>query len=121
LGTEENSTNNRMELMAILAALAWSKGRTCEIYTDSQLCVNIFTKWAKKWEKDGWVRKGGHEIASLDIIRPTYELYKKSHATLFWIKGHNNNKGNTIADQYANAARIRGIYARQQERVQPIL
>ena len=61
------------------------------------------TKWAITWEKNNWAKKGG--IKNLDIVKPLYEAYKKSNVELIWVRGHNGQEGNELADQWANKAR----------------
>ncbi|MDB5185760.1 MAG: ribonuclease [Candidatus Saccharibacteria bacterium] len=104
LGGEFNSTNIRMEGMAIIAALEDAKGAPCEIYTDSEFWINVITKWSLAWEKNNWIKKGG-EIKNLDIVKVVCPLYRKSSATLVWVRGHNNDPGNELADHWANKAR----------------
>jgi ribonuclease HI len=107
LGTEPGggeTTNIRMEGFAIIAALKHANGAECEIYTDSEFWINVITKWSLGWEKNGWKKKGG-EIKNLDIVTVVCSLYRKSHATLVWVRGHNNDEGNELADHWANEAR----------------
>lgn len=98
------TTNIRMEGFAIIAALKHADGATCEIHTDSEFWVNVITKWSIGWERNGWKKKSG-EIMNLDIVREVCGLYKQSHATLVWVRGHNKNRGNELADYWANEAR----------------
>jgi ribonuclease HI len=108
LGSEEGSTTNiRMEGKAILAALRDADGAKCEIFTDSEFWINVITKWAPGWEAKGW-RKPGGEIKNLDIVQEVYPLYKESDATLTWVRGHEGDIGNEMADEWANKARERG-------------
>jgi ribonuclease HI len=108
LGSEEGSTTNiRMEGKAILAALHDANGDKCEIFTDSEFWINVITKWAPGWEAKGW-RKPGGEIKNLDIVQEVYPLYKRSNATLTWVRGHEGDIGNELADEWANQARERG-------------
>lgn len=105
LGSEEGQTTNiRMEGLAIVAALKDAAGEECEIRTDSEFWINVITKWAPGWEKKGWVKKGG-EIKNLDIVREVYPLYQESQATLTWVRGHVGHDGNELADVWANKAR----------------
>ncbi|HET8884124.1 MAG TPA: ribonuclease H [Candidatus Saccharimonadales bacterium] len=104
LGLEPNTTNIRMEGKALIAALTDAKGETCQIYTDSEFWINVITKWAPGWEAKGWKKKGG-EIKNLDIVQEVYPLYGQSNATLIWVRGHNNDPGNELADEWANKAR----------------
>jgi len=104
LGGEHNTTNIRMEGFAIIAALKDANGEQAEIYTDSEFWINVITKWSIAWEKNGWKKKGG-EIKNLDIVQEVCPLYKISNATLIWVRGHNNDEGNELADVWANKAR----------------
>jgi len=99
-----NTTNIRMEGYAIMAALKDANGEPCQIYTDSEFWINVITKWSLGWEKNGWKKKGG-EIKNLDIVREVCPLYRQSKATLIWVRGHNNDEGNELADHWANEAR----------------
>lgn len=104
LGFAEDSTNIRMEGMALIAALEHADGAQCEIFTDSEFWINVITKWSIAWEANGWQKKGG--IKNLDIVQEVCPLYRKSNAKLTWVKGHNNDPGNEMADEWANNARI---------------
>lgn len=103
LGFDSNSTNIRMEGMALIAALEHADAEECEIYTDSEFWINVITKWSLTWEANGWQKKGG--IKNLDIVQEVCPLYRKSNAKLTWVRGHNNDPGNEMADEWANKAR----------------
>jgi ribonuclease HI len=98
------TTNIRMEGLAIIAALKDAKGAECEIFSDSEFWIKTITIWSIPWEKNGWKKKGG-EIKNLDIVQEVVPLYKASKATLTWVRGHNNDPGNEMADHWANEAR----------------
>jgi ribonuclease HI len=104
LGGEAHSTNIRMEGFAIIAALKDAAGAPCEIYTDSEFWINVITKWSLAWEKNNWVKKGG-AIKNLDIVQEVCPLYRQSQAKLIWVRGHNMDPGNEMADEWANKAR----------------
>lgn len=104
LGGEQNTTNIRMEGFALIAALKDAAGAPCTIYTDSEFWINVITKWSLGWEAKGW-RKSGGEIKNLDIVKEVCPLYRQSQATLLWVRGHNNDPGNEMADLWANKAR----------------
>jgi ribonuclease HI len=93
-----------MEGFAILAALKHAAGKPCEIYTDSEFWINVITKWSLGWEANGWKKKGG-EIKNLDIVQEVCPLYRSSQAKLIWVRGHNDDEGNELADEWANKAR----------------
>ena len=99
-----DTTNIRMEGFAIMAALTHSGGEPCTIYTDSEFWINVITKWAPGWEAKGWKKSGG-PIKNLDIVQAVYPLYKSSQAQLTWVRGHMGDKGNELADHWANQAR----------------
>lgn len=106
LGSEPSgaeTTNIRMEGFAIVAALKHAAGAPCEIYSDSEFWINVITKWSIAWEANGWQKKGG--IKNLDIVQEVCTLYKSSQAKLIWVRGHNNDPGNEMADEWANKAR----------------
>jgi ribonuclease HI len=104
-GGDFDTTNIRMEGMAIVAALKDAAGAHCEIYTDSEFWINVITKWSISWEANGWKKKGG-EIKNIDIVKEVCPLYRDSNATLVWVRGHNNDPGNELADEWANKARL---------------
>lgn len=99
------STNIRMEGSALIAAMKDANGEACTIFTDSEFWINVITKWAPGWAAKGWKKKGG-EIKNLDLVQEAYELYGKSQATLTWVRGHEGDPGNELADQWANTARV---------------
>jgi ribonuclease HI len=85
-----------------------SKGERCEIFTDSEFWINVITKWAPGWAAKDWKKKGG-EIKNLDLVQEAYELYGNSQATLTWVRGHEGDPGNELADEWANNARTQRI------------
>lgn len=109
LGSEPGggeTTNIRMEGLAIIAALKDAKDTVCEIYSDSEFWINVITKWSLVWEKNEWKKKGG-TIKNLDIVKEVCPLFRKSKATLIWVRGHNDDPGNELADEWANKARLK--------------
>lgn len=105
LGSEDGETTNiRMEGLAIVAALEDAAGSPCQIRTDSEFWINVITKWAPGWEAKGWKKKGG-EIKNLDIVQKVYPLYQQSQAELIWVRGHIGTELNELADEWANKAR----------------
>jgi ribonuclease HI len=104
VGHELTSTNIRMEGKALIAALKDADEQECHIYTDSEFWINVITKWAPGWEAKNWVKKGG-EIKNLEIVKEALALHKLSKATLIWVRGHEGDPGNELADEWANNAR----------------
>ena len=108
LGGEDNSTNIRMEGKALIAAMDDAAGEPCEIYSDSEFWINVITKWSLTWERNGWKKKGG-EIKNLEIVKEAVLLYRVSKARLIWVRGHNDDPGNELADEWANKAREQNL------------
>ncbi len=104
LGAEKESTNIRMEGLALKQALEVLDGEVAEIRTDSQFWINVLTKWAPGWRAKGWKKSKG-EIANLDIVQPLLALYEESNAKIVWLKGHAGEEFNEMADEWANRAR----------------
>ena len=104
LGREKLSTNIRMEAMALLAAYELA-GAGDVIYTDSEFWINVLTKWAPVWQKNGWKKKDG-AIKNLDLVQKLYTVFKrKSGVELSFTRGHTGTVGNELADEWANKAR----------------
>jgi ribonuclease HI len=105
-GHEPATTNNRMELAALLAGIELVPvGTPTTIFTDSQLCVNTFNVWAKAWEKRGWKRKEG-PIKNLELVQQVYAALKaRPELELRWIAAHNGQRWNEYADALATSYR----------------
>ncbi|RYF28711.1 MAG: hypothetical protein EOO17_04465 [Chloroflexi bacterium] len=103
----EITTNIRMEGLAIKAALQDANGAECQIFTDSEFWINVITKWAPNWQANGWKKKGG-DIKNLDIVQSVVPIYQASNAKLTWVRGHEGDEGNELADEWANKAREQG-------------
>lgn len=101
-GRESATTNNRMELTALIEAYkALPEGKAIRVYSDSQLCVKTVNEWASGWERRGWRRKSG-PIANLELVRELYALAKsRPHARLTWIRAHDGSRWNEYADALA--------------------
>ena len=95
------TTNNRMELRAVLQALELLK-RPCEIdlYTDSQYVKNCFTVWMPKWEKTGKIGK----MKNSDLLSAIALQLTIHDVKFFWVKGHSSNPYNNKCDKLANEA-----------------
>jgi len=102
-GYEPATTNNRMELTALLGALRLvPAGVPTTVYSDSNLAVRTINEWAAGWERRGWRRKTG-PVENLDLVRTAYEGFRlRPELDLRWIKAHAGFKWNEYADQLAN-------------------
>lgn len=103
-GHDPDTTNNRMELRAIQAALDLvPPGTVARIHTDSNLAVRTLTEWAAGWKARGWKRKTG-PVENLDLVRPLHEaLATRPELELVWIRAHAGNRWNEYADALATA------------------
>jgi len=101
-GGDHATTNNRMELMGMIAGLRMLPADAqITLYSDSNLCVQTVNEWAAGWEKRGWKRKTG-PIANLELVQELWRL-KQRHprVTVRWIKAHDGSKWNEYADVLA--------------------
>jgi ribonuclease HI len=107
MGSEPFTTNNRMELTAMVAGLKMVRPeQRLEVFTDSQLVVNILTKWAEGWERKGWVKKSSGPIANLELVKEAYQLARTRPGTnIRWIPAHSGYRWNEYADALATAYR----------------
>ncbi|MBQ8985003.1 ribonuclease HI [Candidatus Saccharibacteria bacterium] len=104
IGSEKDSTNIRMEGIALINAIEYASDEECEIHTDSEFWINVVTKWAPSWKRNNWTKKSG-PIKNLDIVQKLYDLYYRSDTKLIWTRGHVGTKGNELADTWASRAR----------------
>jgi ribonuclease HI len=104
-GGERDTTNNRMELMAVIEGLAALK-RPCkvDIYSDSAYVVNAFSQnWIEKWIKNGWKNSAKAEVANSDLWKRLLELTSIHTVTFHKVKGHADNEFNNRCDELAVA------------------
>ena len=101
-GRNPDTTNNRMELQALIEAFKQLPAdRDLVAYSDSQLCVKTINEWAIGWEKRGWKRKGG-PIKNLELVQELYALAQaKPQIELRWIRAHEGTRWNEYADALA--------------------
>lgn len=106
-GSEPYTTNNRMELTALIAGLEMVPPETeIDVYTDSQLIVNIVTKWAEGWKARGWKKKSPGPIANLELVKRAYGVaQERPLAQIKWIRAHSGYRWNEYADALATAYR----------------
>ena len=105
-GSDVMTTNNRMELIAVISALE-ALNEPCHVilHTDSQYVSNaINLGWLKSWQTKGWKRKGG-EIKNLDLWVKLSALLEKHRVSFVWVKGHDENEFNNRCDELAVKAR----------------
>ena len=104
-GGELNTTNNRMELLAVIEALAALK-RPCDVtlYLDSQYVRKGITEWIHGWKAKGWKTASKEPVKNVELWQRLDELvHRGGHRIAWhWVKGHAGNSGNERADALAN-------------------
>ena len=104
-GGELDTTNNRMELLAVIEALAALK-RPCEItlFLDSQYVRKGITEWIHGWKKKNWRTASGSPVKNVELWQRLDELVANAGHTIDWrwVKGHSGDPGNERADELAN-------------------
>ena len=104
-GGEVLTTNNRMELSAVIAALSQLK-EACAVTltTDSQYVVNAIEKgWLDSWSKNGWKKSDKSKVQNIDLWEKLIVLLKKHTVSFVWVRGHNGHPYNERCDALATA------------------
>lgn len=102
----KKTTNNRMELMAVIAGLK-ALNRPCEVelYSDSQYVVNAFNKhWIDGWIKKGWKRGKNEPVKNVDLWKRLLSAKEKHQVKFIWVKGHDGHPQNERCDKLATSA-----------------
>ncbi len=104
-GSEPETTNNRMELMAVINGLN-QLTRPCdvELYTDSRYVLDGITKWMADWKKRGWKTAAKKPVKNAELWRQLDDATQRHNINWHWVKGHSGDAGNELADQLANEA-----------------
>lgn len=102
-GGEPNTTNNRMELMAVISGLnALTRVSDVVVTTDSQYVKNGITDWIKNWKRNGWKTAAKKPVKNADLWRQLDEAVGRHRVRWEWVKGHSGHPGNERADALAN-------------------
>jgi ribonuclease HI len=102
-GGEALTTNNRMELTAVIRALeALKRSSHVRIHTDSQYVQKGITAWIHNWKRRGWRTADKQPVKNVDLWRRLDELAAQHHVHWVWVKGHAGHVGNERADKLAN-------------------
>lgn len=104
-----DTTNNRMELLALIEAVDLvPPGVETFVFSDSNLAVRTINEWAEGWERRGWKRKTG-PVENLDLVQRAYAAFRaRPELKLRWIKAHVGVTWNEYADELANRGRVEG-------------
>ena len=101
-GSEDKTTNNRMELMAPIMALRKIKKKSeITIYTDSKYVKDGITEWIKKWKLNNWKNASKKPVKNKDLWIKLDDACLKHKVNWKWIKAHASNKYNNLADELA--------------------
>jgi ribonuclease HI len=101
-----NTTNNRMEMMAVIAGLSALK-QSCEVtvVSDSRYVVDAIEKgWVQKWKSNKWMRNKREKALNVDLWKKLLALLDKHRVTFTWVRGHNSHPQNERCDSLAVAA-----------------
>lgn len=119
-GGEPLTTNNRMELLAVLEALRWIKSNNkttvYEIYSDSAYVINAITKcWLQGWRMRGWQTSSGDQIKNLEVWQQLYNVLTEVQSahyqvTFHKVKGHSGDPINEYADKIAKSETAKQQY-----------
>ena len=102
-GGESDTTNNRMELMAVIEALnALKKASAVTVHTDSRYVMDGASKWLNGWKKKGWKTADKKPVKNDDLWRRLDALVVGHEIEWIWVKGHAGHHGNERADALAN-------------------
>ncbi len=109
-GGEEQTTNNRMELLAVIRALqALTRRCSAAVYTDSQYVQKGISEWLPGWKRRGWKTADKKPVKNADLWRELEAAVAGHDVTWHWVRGHDGHAGNERADQLAN----RGVPGRR--------
>lgn len=103
----KKTTNNRMELMAVIAGLEALNLCPCDVtvYSDSQYVVKAFNEhWIEGWMKRGWKRGKNEPVKNVDLWKRLLAAKEPHHVTFVWVKGHNGHPQNERCDTLATSA-----------------
>ncbi len=102
-GGERATTNNRMELIAVIRGLeALKRPARVRVTTDSQYVKNGITQWIHNWKRNGWKTAARKPVKNDDLWRRLDELVGRHEVAWHWVKGHSGHPENELADALAN-------------------
>jgi ribonuclease HI len=101
-GSDPQTTNNRMELMAAIQALeALNRPSRVQLHTDSTYVLNGITKWIAAWQRNGWRTAARKPVNNEDLWRRLVEAMNGPEVRWLWVRGHAGEEGNERADALA--------------------
>jgi ribonuclease HI len=108
-GHSPATTNNRMEMTAVIEALNALKG-PCEVklHTDSKYVIDGITKWIFGWQKNGWKNSQKKDVLNADLWQALLDAKRRHKVSWHWVKGHDGHPENERADKLASDAALGG-------------
>lgn len=103
-GSEKLTTNNRMELMAVIQSLIKIKSNKINIFTDSKYVKNGIEDWIHKWKKNGWITTNKQPVKNKDLWVQLDNLRENKNIKWQWVKGHSTDRYNNLVDEAARKA-----------------
>ena len=104
-GSELNTTNNRMELTAVIRALEhYDEAKEIEVFTDSKYVMQGITEWIKNWKTNHWKTSQKKDVKNKDLWVLLDSVSAKHDIQWSWVRGHAGDYGNEIADKLATQA-----------------
>ena len=101
--SENNTTNNKMEMKAVIKALErLKKSHNIKVYSDSAYLVNGMNEWIYSWQKNNWIKSDKKPVENKEYWIKLIELSKKHNIEFIKVKGHSDNKENNRADEIVN-------------------
>ncbi len=104
-GSEPATTNNRMEMTAVIRALnALTESCDVRLHTDSRYVIDGKTKWLEGWKRKGWINASKQPVRNADLWHELIEAAQRHNLRWEWVKGHNGHAENERADRLASDA-----------------
>lgn len=112
-GSEDHTTNNRMEMMAVIKSLSVLKERcSIKLYTDSKYVKDGCESWMPNWIKNNWLTAAKQPVKNKDLWMDLHTLFQQHDIKLFWVKGHSGHPMNERVDKLAVHA-IKDMFAKK--------
>lgn len=102
-GGDPKTTNNRMEILAVIEGLrALKRACTVIIHTDSQYVMKGMTEWMPNWKRRGWLTADKKPVKNVELWQALDAQVARHQVSWRWVRGHNGDPGNEMADMLAN-------------------
>ena len=106
-GSEADTTNNRMEMTAVIRALnALTESCSVDLYTDSKYVLDGITKWVHGWKKKGWVNASKQPVRNADLWHQLIDATARHRIEWHWVRGHDGHPENERVDKLASDAAL---------------